>query len=118
MFEDSELHQLRRVVREEVAAIVGRPSASASLGDGGRPSLVSITQAAACAGVSERTLRAWMKAGKLKRHGQGRVALVDTQELKCFLSTPEAKPGEELSPESWVALKQQRRNKEQKNSEE
>lgn len=104
MFEESELHQLRRVVREELAALVGRQSSEGA----GRTALINTTQAAAAAGVSERTLRSWMKSGKLKRHGQGRLVLVDTEELMRFLSTPEATPGEELAPDDWAAMKQRK----------
>lgn len=43
--------------------------------------LVSVSRAAQLRGVSEKTIRNWLAAGDLSRHGSPRAPLVDRHEL-------------------------------------
>lgn len=100
MFEESELQQLRQVIREVVreelrAALEARQA---------EPELVTTTQAGAISSVSERTIMAWVRKGRLRRYGgESRVVLVNKAELLAFLSTDAARPDGSLSPDEWVA---------------
>lgn len=114
MFEESELSQLRQVVREELRSVVLEMGA-ASPPPGPRRELVSITQAAATAGVSERTMSAWLREGKVQRHGEGRTSRIDRDELLRVLTTPKAVPPERMTADEWAsgALKKRKQKQEE-----
>lgn len=61
-----DMEELRRVLREELRA------ASPATPGHHEDRRVSPTEAAAAAGVSPATVRAWAAAGRIKRYGEGR----------------------------------------------
>lgn len=67
--------EMQNVLREELRAqLVAAPRAQrAEAGEG----LLSIAQAAAYAGVHERTIRGWVSAGRLRRYKAGRLLRVE-----------------------------------------
>lgn len=58
---------------------------------------LSVKAAAATAGVNPATVRGWIRDGKLKQHGPGRVLRIRRSDLDAFLSSPE--PRETPAPE-------------------
>jgi excisionase family DNA binding protein len=86
---------MRQAIREEVRAAVQdvvrelgerrRPEPSSS-GIRVRP-LLTTKQAAAIVGVAEKTIRAWVGQGKLKRYNAGRELRVAKSDLERFVET-------------------------------
>lgn len=86
----AELEQMiRRVVREERGD-----------GSGAESELITIAQAAALVMCGVTTIRTWMKAGTLKRYGEGRVVRVNRRQVLEVMANPsraEAKDPEEMA---------------------
>jgi excisionase family DNA binding protein len=101
VFEDTELAQIRSVIRDEIRSALDTLARSP-----GDVELLTITQAAAVAGVSERTVRQWLNTGKIPRHGVGRTVRVDkaaltrAMRLMAFRDTSEAPNS---SVDEWAA---------------
>jgi excisionase family DNA binding protein len=76
---------VRRVVREELQAGAGSD-------------VLSTEQAAAVAGVSSKTVRAWINEGRLQAGRRGRLRTVRREDLDRFLAgeAPAASKGEAL----------------------
>ena len=79
--------EMQNVLREELraqllAAVQARRPQRAEAEEG----LLSIAQAASYAGVHERTMRAWVTQGKLRRYKAGRVLRVERAELQAYLA--------------------------------
>lgn len=98
---DSALRQLlREVVREQIPAIAEAVLAALRAEVGlavptAHPSAsyITVADAAAQLGVSEKTIRGWVRAGKLKALSAGRVLRIDRGELQRF-ATAAANEGE------------------------
>lgn len=92
---------IREMVREEVLAAVARATRDESEIRTGKPSpvdeFVTTAEAARVASVSVGTVRNWLSAGKLTRHGHGRLVRIRRLELLAFLAQP--RRGAPLSPE-------------------
>lgn len=83
--------EVRQAIREELGK---KPAAG---GD-----YVSVAEAAQIAAVSPQTIRAWIRAGKLKQFNAGRVIRVRRPELEALMASPAGSPvspSRELSPE-------------------
>jgi hypothetical protein len=59
---------IRRIIREEIQSAVSKFSSRVM--DGERRA--TRTEAAAAAGISPATLKAWVRAGKVREYGKGR----------------------------------------------
>lgn len=70
---------IRQAVREELADAGVRTSAQAA------PEFLTLAEAAARASTSKGTVRNWVKAGKLRTYGTGRVVRVRRAELDSLL---------------------------------
>lgn len=77
---------VREVVREELAGLVGHALAPAppTLSPG-LPQFLNARQAGEVAGVAEKTVRGWVRAGKLRGHWAGRLLRVDRADLERFM---------------------------------
>jgi excisionase family DNA binding protein len=81
----AELEQMiRRVVREERGS--------------GSDELITIAQAAALANYGVTKIRGWLKAGTLKRYGEGRGVRINKAQLLEVLANPTGKPAA-MSPD-------------------
>jgi len=90
---------VRVAVREEVRPMremleIAKPAPSGAL--------LSVVQASRRAGVSTKTLRAWIKEGKLCALHSGRAWRIEPDDLERFLRTPKA-TDEALTPELAAA---------------
>jgi excisionase family DNA binding protein len=74
---------MRNVVREELARLSPRGSATAE-------EFISLQRAAQRAGVSEKTIRHWIKSGALKAAVAGRVYRIRPKDLDALLTRPRA----------------------------
>ena len=78
---------VREVVREEVAsALTPRPVLSPEQ-PVAPPTYLTTGEAAAAAGVSEKTVRRWARTGKLRAQSAGRLLRIEPAELDRFLAT-------------------------------
>jgi hypothetical protein len=75
---------LRRILREEFRAL--RSELPRSVED----RRVTFAEAAAAAGVSPATIRAWEAAGKIKRYGEGRSARFSLAEVLAVVPSSRA----------------------------
>jgi excisionase family DNA binding protein len=94
---------LREIIREELKAVLrqelGKTPASAG-------EYVSVSEAAKIASVQVQTIRAWMRAGKLKEYKAGRVLRARRSELEEFLATgPDPDSNRNASPEALADLR-------------
>ena len=67
---------VRQVVREELRALVGRPT----------PDAMSTTQAAELAGVTPKTVRTWVETGVLRAQRRGRRLVILRRDLEAHLA--------------------------------
>jgi excisionase family DNA binding protein len=88
---------VREVVREELAAALNRtpPSNEASArAPTDRLQYLNTKQAAEASGVAEKTVRAWVRTGKLQGHWAGRLLRIERGELDRFMRVGLASTGE------------------------
>lgn len=81
MTTDSALYELiRRAVRDELRDSASTPSVAEP-----EPDMVRLGEVKRWVRVSVSTLKAWVKAGKLPKYGQGRVVLVRLNDVRAVL---------------------------------
>lgn len=76
--------QIREIVREELAKITAPAST---------PNMITVAAAAERASVNERTIRRWIRAGRLTAYKAGRVLRIDPDELEALLRRDGQVPG-------------------------
>ena len=82
---------VRDVVREELAGLTAPAVAPPPPG---LPLYLTAEQAAEIAGVAEKTVRGWVRAGKLRGHWAGRLLRIERTDLEHFMRTGVTTPGE------------------------
>lgn len=92
---------LRRIVREELRAVLAETSAASSA-----PACewLTVSEAAELARVSTKTVRNWIAGGELERHGVGRHARVARAELARRMATGPKPKSAEHTPEQLAVL--------------
>jgi len=73
---------VRAVLREDLPRLL-REAAPGPRTPG--PRFLPIREAAKVAGVRPKTVRRWLKLGRLARHGTGRTILIEAEDLDRFL---------------------------------
>jgi excisionase family DNA binding protein len=77
--------EVRRVLQDELPALLKRSTTSARAQDGAEV-YHSVGDAAVIAGVRPETLRTWISAGKLPEHRAGRLLRIRRDELEALMA--------------------------------